>query len=96
MARGDFRWRITIPDDGHRPGAGLIPTLIQWADAAHPADRLPETGVRVVALAGEHPDPAPIRAGLAALGLSETLKVTYERHARLAVMLRTPRGLVTL
>jgi len=96
MARGDFRWRITIPDDGHRPGAGLIPTLIQWADAAHPADRLPETGVRVVALAGEHPDPAPIRAGLAALGLSETLKVTYERHARLAAMLRTPRGLVTL
>jgi hypothetical protein len=49
-----------------------------------------------VALAGEHPDPAPVRAALAALGLSETLKVTYGRSPRLAAMLRTPRGIVTL
>ena len=22
MPRGDFDWRITVPDDGHLPGAG--------------------------------------------------------------------------
>jgi hypothetical protein len=96
MARGDFQWRITIPDDGHLPGAGLVPTLIQWSSADHPANRLPDAGPRLVALAGEHPEPAPIRAALAAFGFSDLLKVTYGRHARLAAMLRTSRGLVTI
>jgi glyoxalase-like protein len=96
MTRGDLNWRITIPDDGHLPGAGLIPTLIQWPDAKHPSDRLPDSGIRIVTLGGEHPDPAPIRAALVALGLADTLKVTYAQYARLAAMLRTPRGIVTL
>ena len=96
MARGDLRWQITIPDDGRLPGAGLVPTLIQWPAAAHPTDRLADSGIRLVAIAGEHPDPAAIRASLQALGLSETLKVSYGRHPRLAAMLRTPRGVVTL
>src|SRR4030095_6916284 len=92
MERGDFQWRMTIPDDGHLPGAGLVPTLIQWAVATHPADRLDDHGIRLVALAGEHPDPALIRAALAGLGLSDLLKVTYGRHPRLAASLRPPRG----
>jgi Glyoxalase-like domain len=96
MERGDFRWRITIPDDGHLPGAGLVPTLIQWTVEAHPADGLFDNGLRIAALAGEHPDPAPIRTALVSLGLSETLKVTYGRYARLAAMVRTPRGVVAL
>jgi len=95
MARGDLHWRLTIPDDGHLPGAGLIPTLIQWPAGTHPSDRLADGGIRLVTLGGEHPDPAMIRAGLASLGLSETLKVSYGRHPRLAAMLRTPRGIVT-
>jgi len=57
---------------------------------------LPDSGIRLVALAGEHPDPATIRAALASLQLSDPLKVTYGRHPRLAAMLRTPRGIVTL
>ena len=96
MKRGDLHWRITIPADGHLPGAGLVPTLIQWPADVHPADRLADAGIRIAALAGEHPDPAPVRVALAALGLSDTLKVTYGRHPRLAAMLRTPRGIVTL
>ena len=95
VARGDLRWKITIPDDGHLPGAGLIPTLLEW-EGDHPAARLPDVGLRIAALAGEHPEPAPVRAALAALGLSDTLKVTYGRYPRLAAMIRTPRGLVTL
>jgi hypothetical protein len=96
MQRGDLEWRITVPDDGHLPGRGLVPTLIQWSDERHPADRLNDSGVRLVALGGEHPEPAPVRAALAALGLSDTLKVTYGTAPRLAAMLRTPRGTVTL
>jgi hypothetical protein len=96
MRRGEFAWRLTIPDDGHLPERGLVPTLIEWPDRRHPADALPDAGVRLVALAGEHPEPAPVRAALAALGLSDTLKVTYGRTPRLAAMLRSPRGIVTL
>lgn len=97
MQRGDFSWRITVPADGHRPGGGLVPTLIEWSDPArHPADALPESGVRPVALAGEHPEPARVRDALATLGLSDVLKVTYGRSPRLAAMLATPRGVVTL
>jgi len=96
MARGDLRWRITVPDDGHLPARGMVPTLIEWSDDRHPADRLPDAGVRFVTMAAEHPEPAPVRAALAALGLSEMLKVTYGRSPRLAAMLRTPRGIVTL
>jgi len=96
MSRGDFRWRITIPDDGTRPGAGVLPTLIQWDVAEHPADRLPDDGVSLVELAASHPAPETIRSALAALGLSDALRATYGAAPRLAAMLRTPRGLVTL
>ena len=96
MARSDYRWRITIPDDGARPGRGLVPTLIQWDVSQHPADALPPAPVTLVQLAGEHPDPGPVRAALAALGLGDVLKVTFATSPRLAAMLRTPRGLVTL
>jgi hypothetical protein len=96
MARGDYRWRITIPDDGARPGKGLVPTLIQWDVPTHPADHLPATAVSLAGFAASHPDSERIRAALATLGLEGVLAVTYDRETRLAAMLRTPRGIVTL
>jgi hypothetical protein len=96
MSRGDFRWRITIPDDGARPGAGVLPTLIQWEDDRHPADAMTDAGVRIAALAAAHPEPGSMRAVLAALGLSETLKVTFDAAPRLAAMLAARQGTVTL
>jgi hypothetical protein len=96
MARGAFRWRITIADDGTMPGKGLVPTLIQWDVPLHPADTLPKSSVSIAGIAAAHPDPAAIRGALAALGLGGVLPVTYDRATRLAAMLRTPRGIVTL
>ena len=94
--RGDFRWKLTVPADGHRPGRGLVPMLIEWGASPHPAASLPDAGLSLVTLAGEHPDPAPVRAALARLGLSEIVKVTYGQSPRLAAMIRTRRGVVTL
>ena len=96
MARGDYRWRITIPDDGSLPGKGIVPTLIEWDVPQHPADTLPKSNLSLVSLAATHPDPKSIRAALAALGQEEVVAVTYDRETRLAAMLRTPRGIVTL
>ena len=96
MTRGNLSWRITVPEDGHRPGRGLVPTIIQWSDARHPTDTLPDTGRRLAVLAGEHPEPDSVRKEIAALGLADTLKVTYAKSPRLAAMIRTPRGIATL
>jgi len=96
MSRGSYNWRITIPDDGHLPGAGVVPTLIQWSDARHPAENLPDSGLRLIALSAAHPEPAVIRAVLGALALADPPKVTFGTPARLAAMLKTPRGTITL
>jgi hypothetical protein len=96
MKRGSFTWRITIPADGHLPGGGILPTLIQWADERHPTDTMPESGIRMAALAGAHPEPGAMHAAIAALTLGETIKVTYAVTPRLAALLRTARGPVTL
>jgi hypothetical protein len=94
--RGPYRWRITVPDDGSRPGRGVLPTLIQWDVPQHPADALPDAGVTLAQIAASHPDPNPVRSSLARLGLESAIHVTYDRVTRLAAMLRTPRGLVAL
>jgi hypothetical protein len=96
MTRGDFRWRITIRDDGTLPGKGVVPTLIQWDVPGHPADKLPPSNVSLRAFAATHSDPTPVRAALAKLSLEGAVRVSYDRETRLAAMLRTPRGVVTL
>ena len=96
MSRGDYRWRITVPDDGALPGRGLIPTLIQWDVPMHPADTLPDAGVSLVELAGSHPDPGAARNVLGKLGLEGSLRLSYDRETRLVALLRTRKGLVRL
>jgi len=96
MQRGTLSWRITIPDDGRLPEGGVLPTLIAWPDARHPAEALPDQGVRLATLAAAHSEPARIRAALGSLGLAEALQVTYDARPRLAAMLRTRNGLITL
>ena len=50
MARGGLHWQITISPHGQLPGDGLLPTIIDWGDAAHPCTRLPDSGVVLRAL----------------------------------------------
>ena len=79
------------------PGRGLVPTLIEWSDARHPTDALPDSGVQLGDAGGRASGAgAGARSARRRSDLSETLKVTYGRTPRLAAMLRTPRGVVTL
>jgi hypothetical protein len=99
MERGDYRWRITVPSDGHLPGEGLVPTVIQWDVSFHPASRLPEAGCRLMKLEGFHPQPERIKLALASLGLGARLDVhacASGEAAQLVAYVRTPRGLVEL
>lgn len=99
MERGDYRWRITVPADGHLPGDGLLPTVIQWDVPFHPSQRLPESGCRLMKLEAFHPLPEALKADLAALGLAARLDLHRTEPgdaAQLVAYLKTPRGLVEL
>lgn len=49
-SRGDLSWRITIPDSGQMPDGGARPMRIDWGAGSHPADRLPDRGLRLARL----------------------------------------------
>jgi len=51
--RGTYRWRMALMPDGSFPGAGALPTLIQW-DGAHPADAMAESGCRLLRFTHEN------------------------------------------
>lgn len=46
---GLLRWQIVVPDDGRPLAGGAVPTLIQW-EGPHPADHLPDQGLRLQAM----------------------------------------------
>ncbi|HRF49011.1 MAG TPA: VOC family protein [Anaerolineales bacterium] len=93
MSRGEYHWRITVPEDGTLPGEGLVPTLIQWDAAAHPAERLPDRGCRLRALHAVHPLPDNIRQALTTLGLTEALTVIAGPVPSLRAEIETPDGI---
>lgn len=100
-ATGLLSWRITVRDDGQRLFYGTLPTLIQWgeagedpAQATHPLDAMPASGVTLQALQVRHPRPEQLQAAYAAIGLTG-VGVT-QGPPSLHATLQTPRGLVTL
>lgn len=92
-ARGDLRWRITIPDDGHLPLEGLMPTLIEWR-GPHPVSRMPESSCELVSLTASHPQPERVRAALESIGA--TLEVAQSAIPTLSAVISSPNGLVSL
>lgn len=99
LARDSLRWRITVPADGHLPGDGLLPSLIQWLTPVHPAERLPDAGCALMKLEGFHPEPVRIRSALESLGLGAALAVFPSEPgeaAGLVAYLETPAGSVEL
>jgi hypothetical protein len=95
MARGDFKWRITLPDSGRPLAGGRLPTLIQWDVATTPADRLPEQGLALERLEVRLPPewigamPAVDDARLKVLPAGDPAR---ERSPALRAVLSTPRG----
>jgi hypothetical protein len=93
VTRGAYSWRITIPDDGHLPGDGLVPTLIQW-DTPNPSANLEPKGLQLLRLEGEHPNAPHINTSLETLGIS--WPVTPAEKPALKALLETPLGQVWL
>lgn len=95
LSRGDLHWTIAVPPDGSLPWGGAYPTLIQWGPGPHPSDRLPDRGVRLLALALGHPRAPRLQAYLRDLA---DPRVTIARTPAPSLRARfaTPRGEVWL
>jgi len=68
---------------------GLVPFLIDWADASHPSHGA-APGMRLVSLLGFHPEITRIRRCLTALG--EQLHLHQRPEPGLRAVLATPHG----
>jgi len=63
----DLSWRLTVR--GEMPAGGLVPFLIDWGSAPHPAGTS-EPECSIEDFRAEHPDPESVRAMLHALDVS--------------------------
>ena len=92
--RGDLSWKLTVRGDGALPAEGVVPSLICWEGAAHPAARLPDAGVTLEGVELEHPRAADVQRQLELLGLPH--RCAAGPVPRITVHLRTPAGPTTL
>lgn len=90
MWRGDYRWRITVPDSGRQPFDGLFPALIAWTGAAPPA-ALPDTGARLVTLTISHPEAGKLGWALSMLTDDDRV-VVRKGPAGLRALVHTEAG----
>lgn len=62
--RGDYAWRMLVPDDGKPLFDGCFPTFVEW-QSSHPTVHLPHRDLRLRRLKLTHPSATDLRAALA-------------------------------
>ena len=95
MSRGDLRWWLTLTEDGHLPGGGLIPFLIQWEETVHPASMMVDVECSLESLRGFHPQKDKILTVLQSLGVDQLLSlesISSHETPRLIAQIQTPNG----
>lgn len=65
LERGDLKWRMAVPTDGHLPFDGCFPALIQWDSPTPPGESLPASGCRLETLVVSHPEATQLQQRLA-------------------------------
>lgn len=90
LARGDFRWRMSVPEDGRLPFDDCYPALIQWQGGLKPQDRLADAGCRLTRLEVAHPE-AETLEGL--LPLRDRRVVFVPGKRALLATIATPHGI---
>lgn len=104
MSRGDFHWKIAVPETGSLAWGGVLPTAIQWMPADdgavhHPCDVLEDSGCELVRLQLSHPAAVLGTSGI--MGMFRALKIMgpvdlAPGPKMLAATIRTPAGEVAL
>ena len=104
MGRGEFRWKIAVPESGSLTWGGVLPTAIQWMtgdDGAmrHPCDVLEDSGCELARLQLSHPAAVLGTSGI--VGMFRELKIVgpvdlAPGPKMLAATIGTPTGEVVL
>lgn len=90
--RGKYSWSMGVPGTGRLPFDGAAPALIQWDGAAHPADHLPDRGLRLLRLEIAHPEAKALLAAFPALERLTPVRVTSGARVELQARIETPSG----
>ena len=91
MSRGDFRWKLTVPDSGELSEGGVLPVLIEWPKGKNPADVMPESNLVLKQITLFHPSPNFIEHILFAMDISGPIKIKFGEPA-IQFTFRTPNG----
>ena len=75
MSRGELTWKLTIPDSGVQPFAGLVPAFIQWDGEPHPSANMVFPGPRLKSVVLRHPRPNELGSVLQALGIDHLAEI---------------------
>ena len=81
MSRGDFRWKLTVPDSGELSENGVLPVLIEWPNAKNPAQMMPKSGLILKQLLLSHPNPNSIERILSKLDILGPIEVKLGKPA---------------
>jgi hypothetical protein len=91
MSRGDFRWKLTVPDSGELSEGGVLPVLIEWPKGKNPANVMPESNLVLKQITLFHPSPNFIEHILSAMDISGPIKIKFGEPA-IQFTFRTPNG----
>ncbi len=93
LTRGDLSWAMAVPEDGRLPFDDAMPALIEWeAGGPHPADRLPDLGLRLSRLDVFHPEADALRDAFPAVDALGEVAVRSGPEKRLIATISTPEG----
>lgn len=88
LSRGDYRWRMAVPENGRLPFDNCHPAVIQW-QSDHPGLRLTDSGCRLTELTVRHPEAGKLRDRIA----SDDPRIRFEAGpAGLEASIDTPSG----
>ena len=91
MSRGDFRWKLTVPNDGDLPEGGVLPVLIEWPKGKNPAEAMPESNLVLKQITLFHPSPDFIEPILSAMDIAGPINIKLGEPA-IQFIFKTPNG----
>ena len=96
VTRGALSWRLTVPNDGHMPGGGTIPHVIEWDNGLRPWEEMADLGCSLASLTLADPDGDWLNDVLRSLGAEALpfVKVLEGGPPRLSAKIVTPSGRV--
>ena len=75
MSRGDFRWKLTVPNNGDLSEGGVLPILIEWPNGKNPAEAMPESNLALKQITLFHPSPDFIEPILSAMDIAGPIDI---------------------